>query len=76
MGKNQQFATAALNQLKMGNFLFRVLIFFELPIDKIKFFELEKQFIELFIEISSEKTEDFFDSIEDAIKYHDMEFLN
>ena len=48
--------------------------FFRLPIDERQIFNLERQFLELFIEMDPTERCQWFDSLEQAITAHDLEF--
>jgi hypothetical protein len=49
--------------------------YFRLPIDQRQIRNSERQFFELFIEIAPRERCGWFDSVEEAIAAHDLEFL-
>ena len=49
--------------------------FYDLPLDENKVRNLEKQFIELFMEELPSRRSRFFDSVEEAILSHKREFM-
>lgn len=59
------------HDMQSGKYAVQSADFFRIPFVETQFREFEKQFVELFIDVSPKERCDWYDSIEEAIKTHD-----
>lgn len=62
------------HDLADGKYAVQSADFFRIPLTEIQFRNFEKQFVELFTEISPRERCVWFDSLEEAIKAHEHDF--
>jgi hypothetical protein len=65
-----------LNDILSNKYAVQSTDFFRLPLEEKQFRDFDKQFVELFIEVSVFERCDWFDSILEAISAHDQGFFN
>jgi hypothetical protein len=65
-----------LADLTIGRFAVQSADFFQRPVSREQLQVFDRQYLELFIEISPHERCEWFESLEDAIAAHDRDFLN
>jgi hypothetical protein len=74
LGDTSAVRYCCLNRLTTGQYAVQNADFFRLPLEDKQFRYFEKQFAELFIEVSPRERCDWFDSVEEAIMAHERDF--
>ncbi len=74
LGDTSAVSYCCLKRLATGQYAVQNADFFGVPLEDKQFRYFEKQFAELFIEVSPSERCDWFDSVEEAIMAHERDF--